>query len=364
MEALTSLRELAKHRGVFFKIIIYESASHDMLCVVRDNPEDFCSKLSELIGGIDVEMSHCTFEKEKMSILKQIENFGTFDMLNCNISGIVENWAFDMLRQMTLEVIKTGDKDALFCFRHSLAMVFTQRGRLNEALQQRELRMEWLYQLLDQQEIEDSADLFAITVALAEALMDVAEAYARLKRFRDALKFQQEAQKYYKRVLGEDDLQHAKIMASIAQTYFNLEEEEIALRLIMSTQEFHRRVLPQNDPVVFSSEAAVAAMYRDMRDFENAFEIERQVLEKRLQNLPSNHPDIGSSHFNIALTLPFIESLPRSERNSGILENLHIAVNVWRNSLTASDPRLLLAKQKIEVFEESLKQDTRDDSKS
>jgi tetratricopeptide (TPR) repeat protein len=357
MEALTSLRQLAKHRGVFFKIIIYEKASHDMLCVVRDNPEEFCSKLSELISGIDVERSHCTFEKEKTSIFKQIETFGTFDMLNCNISGIVENWVFDMLRQMTLEVIKTGDKDALFRFRHSLAKVFTERGRLNEALQQRELRMERLYQLLDEQAIEDSSNLITITIALAEALMDVAEAYVRLKRFKDALKFQQEAQKYYNRVLGEDDLQHAKIMASIAQTYFNLEEGQIALRLIIGTLEFHRRVLPKNDPMVFSSEVAVAAMYRGMRDFENAFEIERQVLEKRLQNLPSNHPDIGSSHFNIALMLPFIESLPRPERNSGILENLQIAVNVWRHSLSDSDPRLLLANQKIELFQESLKQE-------
>ena len=128
------------------------------------------------------------------------------------------------------------------------------------------------------------------------------------------------------------------------------------MQLISSTLEFHVKVLPLNDPRTFSAEAAVAAMHRSMQNFENAFEVEKQVLEKRLKNLPENHPDIGSSHFNIAVTLPFIESLPQTERNSSILENLKIAVKVWSYSLKPSDPRLLLAKRKIAMFQESLDQ--------
>ncbi len=357
MEILTILREVAKHKGAFFRILIYEEAYNDMMSVVRDNPEEFCSKLSESIRGIHVESSKSTFEEERTHILKLIENFGTFDMLDCNISGIVENWMFDMLRQMTLDSIKTGDEDALFRFRLSLAKVFTDRGRLNEALQQRELRMEWLYKLFDSHLTDNSDEIVTITVALADALADVANAYARLRRFKDALKFQLEAQKYYQRVLNEDDLQHAKIMASIAQTHFNLEEGKQALRLIESTLEFYLKVLPTNDPRIFSAEAAVAAMHRGMQDFETAFDLEMQVLEKRLKNLPYDHIDIGSSHFSIALTLPFVESLSKLERNARIMENLQMAVKVWRYTLHASDPKVLLAKQKIEVFEESLKHD-------
>lgn len=353
-EALTILRELAKNRGAFFKILTYEEAYDDMYRIARDNSEELCTKMAQLIDGTDVESSRSTFEEEKVYILKQLQNFGSFKMLNSNISGILEEWAFGMLRQITSDMVKTCEEDALFRFRLNLAKIFTERGRLNEALQQQELRMEWQYKLFNQHSTGDSVENMAHTVALADVLMDVAGAYARLKRFKDSLKFQKEAQKYYQRGLHKDDLQLARMTAHIAQTHFCLEEGKTALQLIGSTLEFHVRVLPLNDPRTFSAEAAVAAMHRNLQNFENAFEVEKQVLEKRLQNLPHNHPDIGSSHFNIALTLPFVESLPQPERNSSILENLKIAVKVWSHSLKPSDHKLLLAKQKIAMFQESL----------
>jgi tetratricopeptide (TPR) repeat protein len=362
MEALTILRELANRRAGLFKIIILEEAYQEMLRVARKNPKEFCTALSELIGGIDLESSECTFENEKISILKQLRKMGTFEMLNFNISGVVEEWVFEMLRQMTLEMIEAGNEDVLFDFRSSLAVIFTERGRLHEALQQRELRLVTKYKLLDQHAEVDSVDVATHIAALADALLDVSESYARLNRFEDSLKFQQEAQKYCQRALHEHDLQHAKIMALIAQTYFNLDNGKTALQLMDCALQFHLRVLPQHDPRVFCAEAAVASMHRGMQDFATAFDLEKQTLEKRLQNLPRNHPDIGSSHFNIALTLPFIESLPLSERNSSILESLQSALTVWNESLKPSDPRLLLARQKLEVFEELLRQEANHDA--
>ena len=357
MEALTVLRELAKHRLGLFKIIMCREAYQDMLRAARDTPEEFCAALSELIGSVDVESSECTFEQEKISILKQLQKMGSFDMLNFNISGIMEDWVFDMLKQMTFEIIEEGDEDALFSFRLSLAMVFTERGRLHDTLQQMELRLVWKYKLLDQHEQAGSAEISVHTVALADALLDVAESYALLNRFEDSLKFQEEAKKYYQRVLHEDDMRHAKIMACIAQTHLNLEKGKTALQLIGSTLQFHIRVLPPHDPRIFCAEAAVASMHRSMQDFTSALELEKQVLEKRLQHLPLNHPDIGSSHFSIALTLPFIESLAVPERNSSIIENLMNAVSVWKCSLKPDDPRLLQAREKLEKFQELLQQE-------
>lgn len=357
MEALTILREIARRRAGLFKIIILDEAYQEMHRIARDNPQEFCSAVSELIGGIDLESSECSFENEKIGILKQLEKLGTFEMLNFNMSGIIENWVFDMLRQMTLDMIEAGDEEALFDFRLSLAVVFTEMGRLHQALEQRELRLVVKYKLLDQHSEADSAEVVAHTVSLADALLDVAESYALLNRFEDSLKFQQEAQKYYLRVLHQDDLQHAKIMAQMAGTHYNLEQGDTALKLLDCALQFHRRVLPQHDPSVFCAEAAVASMHRDMQDFTIAFDLEKQVLEKRLQHLPLNHPDIGSSHFNIALTLPFVESLSLQERNSSILQSLNSALAVWKQSVKPSDPRLLIAKQKLALFEDFLQQE-------
>lgn len=360
MEALAFLRQVAKRRAGFFKIIIYEEEFHDMLRVARDNPEEFCIILSNLIDRVDIESSHCTFEEEKKCIFEVLDHFGTLNMLNCNISEIVENWVFDMLRQMTLEMIETGIETDIFEFRISLAKIFTARGRFNEALQQRELLLERQYKLLDERSISCSDEVVSQTVSLARALSDVAEGYARLKRFKDSLKFQQEAQKYYKRVLSDNDLQHANLMAVMAQTHLDLDEGDVALQLKINALEFHLRVLPSNDPRIFEAESSIAAMHRGLHNFNNALDLESKVLQKRQLVLPENHPDIASSHFNIALTLPFVESLPLSERNSGIMEHLQIALKVWRYTLRPSDPRVLLAKQKLALFRESLEHETPD----
>jgi hypothetical protein len=360
MEALTILREIARHRAGLFKIIILDEAYQDMFRVARDNPQKFCVALSQLIGSIDLDSSECTFEMDRIGILKQLEKLGTFDMLNFNISGIVEDWVFEMLREMTLDMQQAGDEDALFDFRLSLAVVFTEMGRLHEALQERELRLILKYRLLDMHSEADSAEVVKHTLALADALLEVSQCYALLNRYEDSLKFQLEAQKYYNHALHEDDLRHAKIIALIAETYFNLEKGKIALQLMGQTLQFHIRVLPQHDPRIFCAEAAVASMHRDMQDFTIAFHLEIQILEKRIRNLPRNHPDIGSSHFNIALTLPFVESIPKRERNSSILKSLNSALAVWKQSLKPSDPRLLLANQKLELFKELIQRETPD----
>ena len=103
-------------------------------------------------------------------------------------------------------------------------------------------------------------------------------------------------------------------------------------------------------------------MHRGLQDFGSALEIERRVLDARLKNLPEYHEDIGLSHFNIALTLPFVASIPQPERNAGVLGSLESALRVWKFSLKPSDPKVLLAKQKLALFQESLKQSLPDGS--
>ena len=74
----------------------------------------------------------------------------------------------------------------------------------------------------------------------------------------------------------------------------------------------------------------------------------------RILNLPDHHEDIGASHFSIALTLPFVASIPQPERNAGVLRHLESALRAWKFGLKPSHPKLLLAKQKLAIFQESL----------
>jgi tetratricopeptide (TPR) repeat protein len=393
MEALLTLRKLAKHKQGEFKIIMHEEASADMFRVICENPEDFCNMLAQLTRGIDVESSQCSFEEERCYILNYLEqNLGTFDMLNCNLASIMEDWAFDALRKMAEDIAETGDETEVARFRLHRAKIFSDWGRYEEALQQRELYLEAQFKALDEHySMRGSSEIAAVvlvpvmsftetaahesmadaskemhqcfirTVAVADAMMAVAATYEHMNRFRDALQYQQEAEKYYKRVLHEDDLKFARITACIAHTYFNLDCGAMALQLLHNVLEHHRRVLPAHDPRVLSAESAIAAMHRGMQDFDSALEIEERVLDARLKNLPENHEDIGSSHFNIAVTLPFV-AMPQPERNSGILGGLESALRVWKFGLKPSDPRVLLAKQKLALFQESLKQSLPDGS--
>ena len=378
MEALLTLRKLAKHKQGEFKIIMHEEASADMFRVICENPEDFCNMLAQLTRGIDVESSQCSFEEERCYILNYLEqNLGTFDMLNCNLASIMEDWAFDALRKMAEDIAETGDETEVARFRLHRAKIFSDWGRYEEALQQRELYLEAQFKALDEHySMRGSSEIAAgdesmaskemhqcyiHTVAVADAMMAVAATYEHMNRYKDALQYQQEAEKYYKRVLHEDDLKFARITACIAHTYFNLDCGALALQLLHNALEHHRKVLPAHDPRVLSAESAVAAMHRGMQDFDSALEIEERVLDARLKNLPENHEDIGSSHFNIAVTLPFV-AMPQPERNSGILGGLESALRVWKFSLKPSDPRVLLAKQKLALFQESLKQSLPDGS--
>jgi len=369
MEALLTLRKLAKSKCGLFEIIMHEEASTEMFHKICDDPEGFGKMLAALIRGIDVESSQCSFDDEKYYILNFLErNLGTFDMLNCNLASIMEDWAFDVIRKMAEDIAETGDEAELASFRLCRAKIFCEWGRHEEALQQREMYLEWQFKMLDEHSIsaeqevgnevtvasEEIQQCSVRTVAVADAMMAVAASYTDMNRSRDALKYQQEAQKYYKRVLHEDDLRCAHIIACIAQTYFNLDHGKQALQLLRSSIEFHRRVLPESDSRIYVAEGAIAAMHRCMQDFESALETEQRVLDMRILNLPDHHEDIGASHFSIALTLPFVASIPQPERIAGVLRHLESALREWKFSLEPSHPKLLLAKQKLAIFQESL----------
>jgi tetratricopeptide (TPR) repeat protein len=359
MEILISLHSLVQHGVGFFKVLIYEedTAFREIFRAVRDNPEEFSSTLSQLCLGIAVESSQCTFVEEHAYIMEKIEQMGAFRMLNENLSNIIEEWIFEMLNQVTQEVSNAGDEYELFNFRMCLAEVFSGMGRHFEALRQKEMCVAWHHKMLATHLENGNDDIIVPTISVADSMISVAESYARLNRFHDSLKFQEEAQKYYLRVLHQNDIRHANITSCIAQTHLSLENRNAAIQLIRSSLEMHRRVLPENDPRTLCAEAAVACMYRSAQNFEDAYDLEKQVLAKRLQVLPFNHPDIGSSYFNMAITLPLVESLPLSHKNWSVLHNLESALKVWKYSLKASDPRLQLVKQKIRVFQESIVKD-------
>jgi tetratricopeptide (TPR) repeat protein len=173
----------------------------------------------------------------------------------------------------------------------NLANAYRALGRFKEALTLGENAFEFQRRVL----LSDDPDI-------AKSMNLLVQCFDAVGRNKEALDLGERTLDFRRRVLPEGHSDIATSMETLANTWHKLGNLDAARKLQKSALDFRRRSLAEDHPVSICSMGNISSTYGELGRFEEAHKLKEEVLELSRQVLPEDHPAIATSMVNLAVS--------------------------------------------------------------
>jgi tetratricopeptide (TPR) repeat protein len=124
-----------------------------------------------------------------------------------------------------------------------------------------------------------------------ESVSRLANIYADLGNYREALKLREDTLARRQRTLGPEHRDTLRSMHSLANSYAEHGRNEEALKLDERTLEMQKATLGVDDPDTLASMSSLAHSYSSLERHADALKLYKQVLDLRINRFGPDHPD-------------------------------------------------------------------------
>ncbi|KAI4122619.1 MAG: hypothetical protein LQ338_005713 [Usnochroma carphineum] len=193
----------------------------------------------------------------------------------------------------------------------SFALVYSDMGRLQEALQLRERVVEAYRRTLGDEHPNTISSIYHLALS-----------YRPIGRYQEALQLLERSVEANKRTLGDEHRHTLLSIQSLALIYAEVGRPQEAIRLLERLVEANKRTLGDEHPDTLASRHDPAFTYTDSHvgGYQEALLLLKRVVEAEKKTLGDEHPDTLHSMYMLAFTYSnrdigrYQEALPLFER--------------------------------------------------
>jgi len=165
-----------------------------------------------MLGRVNAETSDCSRAADRESIHEGIRRSVGFGKLSRMVFGVMEGWMEEQLRGQAAASAAAGDEKGAMVWNATLAAVFSEQGRHDEAVVICEAVFEFRRRTLPQNHLQIGLMVvvfFDLTCNLTrsdsdQAMSNLALAYSALGRHQDALVLKEKTLEFRRRVLPKN----------------------------------------------------------------------------------------------------------------------------------------------------------------
>ncbi len=165
-----------------------------------------------MLGRVNAETSDCSRAADRESIHEGIRRSVGFGKLSRMVFGVMEGWMEEQLRGQAAASAAAGDEKGAMGWNATLAAVFSEQGRHDEAVVICEAVFEFRRRTLPQNHLQIGLMVvvfFDLTCNLTrsdsdQAMSNLALAYSALGRHQDALVLKEKTLEFRRRVLPKN----------------------------------------------------------------------------------------------------------------------------------------------------------------
>ena len=173
----------------------------------------------------------------------------------------------------------------------SFAMVYSEAGRVLEALQLTERVIEAYKGTLGEEHPSTLGSIHNLAIS-----------YGKAGERQKALQLTEQVVEVRKRTLGEEHPDTLRSIHSLAIRYSEVGEKQKALQLIEQVVKVRKRILGEEHPDTLRSIHSLAIRYSEVGEKQKALQLTEQVVEVMKRTLGEEHPDTLGSIHNLAIS--------------------------------------------------------------
>ncbi|KAJ3282803.1 Kinesin light chain 3, partial [Borealophlyctis nickersoniae] len=252
---------------------------------LRDDPEEFYNMLATINSAKSVAFK----DSDRDAIHKAIRKTVGFSALDRMVLSVLFNWMVSTLQSHIFLTENAGDEVEPARWLSSLARLFMDQGRYEEAEPLFVGCLERSRRVLGE---DDPATLSSIS--------NLAVLYKKQGKYKKAEPLYVDCLERRTRVLGEDHPETLLSINNLAALYDEQGKYEKAEPMHVHCLERRRRVLGEDHPGTLASINNLAVLYDEWRKYEKAEPMHVDCLERRRRVLGEEHPDTFSSINNLA----------------------------------------------------------------